>query len=246
MDIKSPYVVSYLQRKSLDDVAHADLLWRYYAHYNSFFEAATVQLQLAKSGFDLSLEARIGYLSRAKTNASTRTTGMADLGMSRMSRQELLREVGDMVGIATIQEDLLQRMKADPRLSAERRPEVLKQLDGRILPVDEVSVHASEISEVFETNLPSHQLYNGYADQASYWDICLLIYHVADYRNTADIKATWQHLLEATHNEAEQSEKIQPYQAIAEKVLNLGKRVTSSENVFSVGKHLALVPHVWS
>lgn len=139
LEISSPYVVSYLQRKSVSDAAHADLLWRYYAYYNNYFEAATVQLQLAKSGFDLDLERRIEYLSRAKTNASTRIMGISDVRMNRTSRQELLREVTDLLDLANIQEDILQRMKSDPRLQGERRREVLKQLDGQILPLDEVS-----------------------------------------------------------------------------------------------------------
>ena len=149
LEISSPHVVTYLQRKSLDDVAHADLLWRYYAHYNSYFEAATVQLQLVKSGFELSLEQRIEYLSRARANASTRVTGISDMRMNRQSRQELLREVSDLLDLANIQEDILQRMKSDVRLQGERRDEVLKQLNGQILPLDEVCSHSPDIYHLF-------------------------------------------------------------------------------------------------
>ena len=150
LEISSPHVVTYLQRKSLDDTAHADLLWRYYAHYNSYFEAATVQLQLAKSGFELSLGQRIEYLSRARANASTRVTGISDMRMNRQSRQELLREVSDLLDLANIQEDILQRMKSDIRLQGERRDEVLKQLDGQILPLDEVCCYSSDIYHLFQ------------------------------------------------------------------------------------------------
>jgi len=139
LDIASAYVVSYLERKSTEDVAHADLLWRYYAHYHNYLQAAAVQFQLAQSGFDLSLEERIEYLSRARTNASTKLNGMADLGGSRRSRQELLRDITDLLDIANIQEDLVQRMKADSRLTPERAPELLKPLTGRVLPLSEVS-----------------------------------------------------------------------------------------------------------
>lgn len=140
LDISSPYVVTYLERKSTEDITHADLLWRYHANYHDYLQAAAVQLQLAKSGFDLSLEARIEYLSRAKTNASTRLNGMAELGGSRQSRQELLREITDLLDIANIQEDLVERMKSDPRLTPERAPVLLKPLTGQILSLSEVRV----------------------------------------------------------------------------------------------------------
>lgn len=80
------------------------------------------------------------------------------------------------------------------------------------------------------------QLYNGYADQASYHDLCLAIYQVADYRNAADIKATWQNLLETIHHEAEQSGNVEPYEAIAEKVRTMGNRLNLSDSTFPIRK----------
>lgn len=151
LEIKSRFVISYLQRKSLEDVAHADLLWKYYAHYARYFEAATVQLQLAKSGFNLNLTLRIEYLSRAKANASTRTgvdsfrgtnslTGSfgGSMAGNRQGRQELLREISDLLDLANIQEDLLARLLNDPRLTAQKRPEIAGDLDGEIKSLDEV------------------------------------------------------------------------------------------------------------
>ena len=138
LDIKTPFVITYLRRKSTESITHADLLWRYFARYNDFIEAAKVQLQLAKSGFDLSLQARLEYLSKAKTNASTRTVAAGAIGLSRQSRQELVRDASDLLEIGNIQDDILQRMKSEPRLTAERKPLVLQQLDGQILPVSDV------------------------------------------------------------------------------------------------------------
>lgn len=146
LEISSPYVVNYLQRKSKDDVAHADLLWQYYLHYGAFFEAAQVQLQLATSGFDLSLSTRMEYLSRAKANAASRIhSGVRDFGRPAQSRQELLREISDMLDLVTIQSELLARLEKDPRLSAERKPIIRKELGGRILSLDEV--RPQEIAE---------------------------------------------------------------------------------------------------
>lgn len=141
LDIRAPFVISYLQRKSLEEVKHADLLWKYYVHYGQYFEAGTVQLQLAKSAFPLSLASRIEYLSRAKANASTRV-GVIDGGFGRSAagqgRQETIREISDMLELASIQEDVWTRLSVDPRLSAERRPEMEQELNGDVKTIDEV------------------------------------------------------------------------------------------------------------
>ena len=209
LEIQSPYVVTYLQRKSSDDIAHADLLWKYYMQSERYHDAAAVQLALAKSAFTLTLDRRIEYLSRAKANASTHV-----LGGSRQTRQLLLREVSDLLDVANIQDDLLQRLKADDRITAQRRPEVVTALNGQIISLSE--------------------LYNSYADQASYFDICILIYQAADHRNPADIKMTWQNLLERTHEEAAERGEPLPYEAISEKVRSLGKRLNLSESTFPI------------
>lgn len=78
------------------------------------------------------------------------------------------------------------------------------------------------------------QLYNAYADQANYYDICLLIYQVAQHRNVADIRATWQNLLETTHNEALAKGDVQPYEVIGEQVRELGMRLNLSESIFPI------------
>lgn len=133
LSVNSPYVITYLQRKSSGDIAHADLLWRYYNQVERYHDAATVQLALAKSTFTLSLDRRIEYLSRAKANASTHKPGLG-----RQTRQTLLREISDLLDVANIQDDLLQRLKGDARIAQDRKPEVVKELDGPILGLTEV------------------------------------------------------------------------------------------------------------
>lgn len=135
LEIQSPYVATYLERKSENDLAHADLLWKYYVQSDRYHDAATVQIALAKSQFTLSLNQRIEYLSRAKANASTHI-----FGAPRQQRQLLLREATDLLDVANIQDDLLQRLKEDPRIDAQRKTEVVRMLDGSILTVTEVSL----------------------------------------------------------------------------------------------------------
>ncbi|MCJ1390312.1 hypothetical protein MMC18_003170 [Xylographa bjoerkii] len=140
LDIQSPYLITYLERKAMEDLTHADLLWKYYSQWNRPHDAAVIQLNLAKSTFPLTLDRRIEYLSQAKTNASTYTAGVG-----RQSRQVLLREVSDLLDIANIQDDVLQKLKGDVRVPSDRRSDVLGQLDGQILSLTEAADHRNPI-----------------------------------------------------------------------------------------------------
>lgn len=216
LETDSFFIVTYLERKASDNISHADLLCRYYSRANRYYDAAHVQLMLAKSNFQLPLERRIEYLSRAKANASTNTPGTG-----RQSRQRLLNEITDCLDVANIQDDIFQRLKADKRLQGEKRAEVLKDVGGRLLVMDE--------------------LFNQYADSAGYYDLCLLIFQVADHRNASDIKNTWQLLLQKIHDGMSKSQDSQPWEAIAEQVRDLGARLRLSETTFPINLLLPLL-----
>lgn len=78
------------------------------------------------------------------------------------------------------------------------------------------------------------QLFNQYADPASYYDVCLQIFYIADHRNTADIKSTWQHLLQDLHDATVEKGEPIPYEAVIEKMRSLGSRLRMSEVIFPV------------
>ncbi|KAI1382701.1 nucleoporin-domain-containing protein [Hypoxylon trugodes] len=180
LNIDSPHVTTFLSKLGHKDVEHADLLCRFYTMRARFFDAAKVQAELVQSDFPISIKDRLILLSKAKTNASVSTTGV-----SRQEQQLLNHEVTELLEVAHIQDDLLERLKIDSRIPPERQPEIQQALDGKIQPLSE--------------------LFNGYADQAGYYDLCLLIYHVADFRNATTIAQTWNSLIQQTHeNVAEQ------------------------------------------
>jgi nuclear pore complex protein Nup155 len=133
LEVNSAYVVGYLQRRFNEGPTYADLLWRYHATRNNFYEAAAVQLQLIRSDFDISLEKRIEYLSQAKAMAQSYTPG---IGRQRI--QVLLHEISDLLDVANIQDDILQRIENDPRVAAEQKEKVLKDLNGSIMDLSEV------------------------------------------------------------------------------------------------------------
>ncbi|KAK0266341.1 hypothetical protein B0A54_04829 [Friedmanniomyces endolithicus] len=219
LEVRTPYVLDYLTRRSATDRAHADLLWRYHAHNNDFLAAAATQLELAKGGFPLALEERIGYLSRARTNASTRSSSSsaALLDSGRQNKQQLLREISDLLDVATLQDDILQRMKSDPRLTGQRRAIVLETVES-----------SQGILDVGE-------LFNQFSDQAGYHDINLCIFRVADHRNPADVERSWEDLIRAEHNRA-LAEKggPEPWERIAVKVQEMGRKLDLDEAIFPV------------
>ncbi|EEP77581.1 conserved hypothetical protein [Uncinocarpus reesii 1704] len=209
LQTQTPFVVTYLKRKSTEDIFHADLLWKYYGQSSRFYDAAAVQLQLAQSPFPLPLSRRIEYLGQANANAST-----ISHNVSRAARQRLQQEISGLLDVANVQDDLLQRLRDDTRIAAERKAEVLGEVGGEIM----------ELSTLF----------NVYADPGGYYDICLQIMYLANYRNTSDVKAAWENLIKDTHDDASVKGTPLPYEAVIEKVRTLANRLRMSEITFPV------------
>ncbi|KAI1764492.1 nucleoporin-domain-containing protein [Hypoxylon sp. FL1150] len=226
LNISSPHVTTFLRRLASKDIEHADLLCRFYTMRAQYFAAAKVQADLAQSDFPISIKDRLTLLSKAKTNASVMTTGV-----SRQEQQLLNHDVTELLEVAHIQDDLLERLKVDSRIPPERQPEINAALDGKIQPLSE--------------------LFNGYADQAGYYDLCLLIFHVADYRTPTTIAQTWSNLIQQTHeNVAEQwavyNEELrgrpaqvgnappQPYEVLVTQLQDICHRSSNDSFIFPV------------
>ncbi|KAI1005151.1 Nucleoporin [Podosphaera aphanis] len=213
LSVRSKYVVQYLKRSASTNLDRADLLWKFYQNQDSFYDAAKVQLELAKSDFIIPLSRRIEYLCRAKANASALSSQPQLIG--RQVRQILQYEVTELLDVANIQEELLQRLKFDSRSDEKTRASFADRLDGQIRGLT--------------------VLYNEFADPASYYDICLTIYETASHRNDADIAATWQQLLDVTHTKvaSDPSAGQLPYEAVITMIREMVRRLGLSESTFS-------------
>jgi nuclear pore complex protein Nup155 len=174
---------------------------------------------------------RIEYLSRAKANASTR---VPTFGRLNNSRQEVLRDIGDQLDNASVQQEVLQRLEKDERLQTENRTRVLQKLNGRVMTLDEVCSQLENVEH--STDDFTSQLYHEFVFAAGYHDICLVIYHLSDYRNSADIAATWQNFIQETHQEESKMRAVEPHDVVQEKVRAIGRRVNCSETVFNPRK----------
>ncbi|KAI5459745.1 Non-repetitive/WGA-negative nucleoporin C-terminal-domain-containing protein [Mariannaea sp. PMI_226] len=216
--IDSPHVVTFLQRLAGTNVEHADLLCRFYTNRSRFFDAAEVQAQLANSDFPIGIKDRIRLLSLAKANANVSTTGV-----SRQQQQLLNHTVTDLLEVAHIQDDLLERLSEDERIDPDRKLEIKEALQGKIQGLSE--------------------LFNDYADQAGYYDLCLLIYHAADYRNHMTISGTWSNLIQQTHDDAEFRKETTkpgmplpplPYESVTSKIQNIAHRTSLDSFIFPI------------
>lgn len=152
---ESPFIVKYLKRSASGSTENSDLLWRYFIHREDYSAAAGVQLTLAKSELPIPLQRRIEYLSRAKANAQTQGGAV-----HRQARQIMLHEAGELLDVASIQHELLQRLRADPRILQSRKDAVTAELDGAIQPLSVVCLSYPLLfpianSSSFSTNMPT-------------------------------------------------------------------------------------------
>ncbi|KUI54518.1 hypothetical protein VP1G_01967 [Cytospora mali] len=232
--IDSPHVITFLKRIAGTDAGHADLLCRFYTHRGRFYEAAEVQADLAKNeSLVIGIKERITLLSRAKGNASVST-----IGISRQHQQVLNHDVTTMLEIAHIQDDLLERLRADDRIPVDRKADCEEALDGPILSLTE--------------------LFNGFAEPANYYDLALLIYHAADHHAPRLIADTWRNLIDAAHAEIiaaqlawEDAGRPQddpnisapplPYEHVITRVQDIAHRTSLNNHVFPIETVLTIL-----
>lgn len=134
LSFESPHVITYLTKLAQADLEHAQLLCSFYTTRNRYYEAAEVQAALAKnSDFGISLQGRVSLLGHAKANSSVST-----VGVSQQHQQILSHNVTVLLEVGHIQDDLLGRVLADPRIPDERKEEAEQRLNGPILELTEV------------------------------------------------------------------------------------------------------------
>jgi len=144
LDIEVPGIVAYLQRKAATSLKHADLLWQYFSKRESFYEAACVLRDLATSDFDLLLDKRIEYLSRARSFCNC----FCPIG-KRQAMNDLLQRVQEEMDVALIQNDVLARITADKRISETKMKDLVSQINGNLVPMSDVCANKMQLHFVF-------------------------------------------------------------------------------------------------
>ncbi|KAI5811602.1 Non-repetitive/WGA-negative nucleoporin C-terminal-domain-containing protein [Peziza echinospora] len=199
--------LEYLQRRSVESLPHAELLWQFFARREDYFQAASVLCKLARGDFKLKLENRLEFLSRARGLCSSN----GPVGM-RQRMTDLSHQVQEELDVAVIQDEILKRIEGDERISKEKKAVLKKELDAQLISLSD--------------------LYNKFAEPYEYTDICLAIFQSADYRGPTEIRKCWETLINQVHEQTVKQEKIHPFEAVADTIRRLGHKFSLSEYIF--------------
>lgn len=213
LDIQSPFIQLYLERKASESIDMANLLWEFHAKNSSYLDAAQVLYDLSRSNFEIPLESRIENLSQANSFCACVPVAPHVAAL----HQNILEELD----VAGIQDDIMNEIKVDTRLAEPKRAELIKRLNGKLVPLTD--------------------LFNKFADPLSYGSICLSIFQSADYRGALEIRNCWEKLIDTEHEKAENSGDRAPYETIAQLIKTLGRRFSKFENVFPVDDLLPML-----
>ena len=135
LDINSPHVLGYLTYRGAESLDHCELLWQYHSRRERFFEAAEVLHELAISEFQLPLEKRLEFFSRARNFCNSSYSGA-----SRRKMNELGQTIQEELDVAVIQDDLLKRLREDPRISTEKKFKLEAKLGKGIIDLSTVFI----------------------------------------------------------------------------------------------------------
>ncbi|QLL31711.1 hypothetical protein HG536_0B05760 [Torulaspora globosa] len=213
LELDTEFILPNLQEQSKSSLELSNLLWVYLSRRSKYFEAAEILYSLANSDFELNLGERIEYLSRAN--------GFCN-GVCNPSHKQRMVELSTMIqeifDVAAVQDDLLSLVTTDQRIESNTKQDLIKQLDGKVLPVSD--------------------LFNDFAVPLGYHEICLVIFKVSDFRNQEEIKAKWDELFESLKKELSDSQSLEDsinfINLLSNVVIKVGKQVHSSEFVFPI------------
>ncbi|CDO95029.1 unnamed protein product [Kluyveromyces dobzhanskii CBS 2104] len=216
LQLDTEFILPYLEEKAAKSLEISNLLWVYQSKRSHFLQAAQILYSLAISDFEIPLQTRIEYLSRAN--------GFCNGVCPPSQRQAVIQlssMIQEVVDVAGIQDEIVRALNNDLRVDTTVRSEALKQLEGKILTVTE--------------------LYNDFAAPLSYYELCLLIFKVSDFRNHEEIISKWQDLFNSLKEKLSESSTTDEFEKSttfinlsSSTVIRVGKNVRTSEFVFPV------------
>ncbi|CAI5757874.1 unnamed protein product [Candida verbasci] len=214
LEINTPFILTYLEEKSENNLAMSDLLWLYHAKRENYFDAARILYALAISQFNLELSQRIEYLSRA--NGFCNCVCPPNLRQKMIQLASVIQELFD---VSNIQLDILTRIKSDTRLSKENKQIAIDALNFKILSISD--------------------LFNNYTDILGYYDLSLLIFNFSDYKNSDDILKRWELFFEKIYYESSKDKPF--YILLNEEFISRGSKLSSNDLVFPIDELVKLI-----
>ncbi|EAZ63407.2 nuclear pore complex subunit [Scheffersomyces stipitis CBS 6054] len=219
LEIDTPFILPFLEERSEKTLALSDLLWLYHSKREHYFEAASILYSLAISEFALNLNQRIEYLSRA--NGFCNCVCPPNLRQKMIQLSSVIQELFD---VANVQLDILAAINSDSRISKENKDIATSALNFKILTISD--------------------LFNTYADPLGYYDLCLLIFKISDYKNTDDILKRWELFFEKIFHEflVKNKSSSEAFYILVNKAFSLiGSRLSSNDLVFPIDELIKLI-----
>jgi Nuclear pore complex subunit len=218
LEINTPFILSFLNEKSANKLSLSDLLWLYHAKRENYYEAASILYSLSISEFKLDLNQRIEYLSRA--NGFCNCVCPPNLRQKMIQLSSIIQELFD---VANVQLDILTEIKRDDRVSKENKELATTTLNYKILTISE--------------------LFNSYTDPLGYYDLCLIIFKLSDYKNTDDILKRWELFFERIFHDFMIKHKSQEpfYIHLSESFSLIGPKLSSNDLVFPIDELIKLI-----
>ncbi|EDO18049.1 hypothetical protein Kpol_1045p35 [Vanderwaltozyma polyspora DSM 70294] len=220
LQLDTEYVLPYLQEKSQNSLKISNLLWVYHSKRSDFLSAASILYSLALSDFEIKLGDRIELLSRA--NGFCNSVCPPNQKQNMMQLAGKIQEIFD---VASVQDDILSLVTTDSRIETSVSADLIKQLDGKFLPVND--------------------LFNDFAVPLGYYEVCLTIFKVSDFRNHEEIMSTWENLFGSFKNELNGGGKLEDsinfINLLSSVVIKVGRNVHVSEFVFPVSELFPMI-----
>lgn len=213
LQLDTEFILPYLREKSKSSLEISNLLWVYLSRRTKYFEAAEILYSLAGSDFELKLGERIECLSRA--NGFCNGVCAPNHKQRMVQLATMIQEIFD---VAAVQDDLLSLIATDSRIEPATRTDLMRQLDGKVLPVSD--------------------LFNDFAVPLGYHEVCLVIFKVSDFRNQEEIKAKWDELFESLKKELSDGRRLEDsanfINLLSNVVIKVGRQIHTSEFVFPI------------
>lgn len=218
LEIKTPFILQFLEELSVNSLPLSNLLWLFHAKRENYFEAASLLYALSISEFQLDLNKRIEYLSRA--NGFCNCVCPPNLRQKMIQLSSIIQELFD---VANLQLDILSVIRGDERIGAENKVTAIESLNFKILTISD--------------------LFNTYTDPLGYYDLCLLIFKISDYKNTDDILKRWELFFEKIYYEFLNGGKkhLPLYLLIDQSFTSIGAKVSSDDLVFPIDELINLI-----
>lgn len=213
--METPFIQNYLQDGAKKNIQIAELLWKHYLKNGDRLAAADVLLDLAKSSLKVDMQQRVELLSRAMGYCKCEFP-------SDVQRQvfELSSMVTAYLRIATVQAELLERVKQDNTLEPAVKTHAIESLNSQLLTVSD--------------------LFNNYAQPFHYYDICLSIFEISDFTDPTEVMQCWENLLDTTRTQ-DALDGTQHWKHVAALIKSLGCKFSRVHALFPVHQLLPFV-----